>query len=141
MIRLVYTIDMTEKSIFAKIVDGEIPCKKIYEDDYTLAFLDIMPATPGHVLVIPKRQVEFVWDLTDQEYTAVMATVKKVAIHIRQVLSPSYVGQLIVGTDVPHAHVHVVPFEESRQLKEALSAVRERMDDAELDRIAETLKF
>lgn len=132
---------MNEKSLFSKIVDGEIPCQKIYEDESTLAFLDIMPATPGHVLVIPKRQVEFVWDLSDEEYANVMASVRKVAHRIRDVLSPKYVGELIIGTDVPHAHVHVVPFDESRQLKDALGTERERVDEATLEAMAEKLRF
>lgn len=132
---------MNEKSLFSKIVDGEIPCQKIYEDESTLAFLDIMPATPGHVLVIPKRQVEFVWDLSEEEYANVMASVRKVAHRIRDVLSPKYVGELIIGTDVPHAHVHVVPFDESRQLKDALGTERERVDEATLEAMAEKLRF
>ena len=106
-----------QDSIFTKIIKGEIPCYKIYEDDKTLAFLDIHPKQPGHTLVIPKKQVEFVWDLDDDDYRAVMATAKKVALHIRNTLGKPYVGELVVGVDVPHAHVHVYPFstiEESR---------------------------
>jgi histidine triad (HIT) family protein len=132
---------MQEPSIFTKIINGEIPSQKIYEDETTLAFLDIMPATRGHVLVIPKRQVEFIWDLTDEEYAAVMSTAKKVALRIREVLNPSYVGQVIVGTDVPHAHVHVVPFETSGELKVAISADRARASDEELSSVAELLRF
>lgn len=97
-------------SIFTKIIKGEIPCHKIYEDDKTFAFLDIHPKTPGHTLVVPKRQVEFVWDLSDQDYQALMATVKKIARRLREVMGKPYVGELIVGVDVPHAHVHVYPF-------------------------------
>lgn len=106
-----------EDSIFTKIIKGEIPCHKIYEDDKTLAFLDIHPKQPGHALVIPKIQVEFLWDLDDEYYQAVMVTVKRVALHIRKVLGKLYVGELVVGEEVPHAHVHVYPFttlEESR---------------------------
>lgn len=99
-----------EDSIFTKIIRGEIPCEKIYEDELTLAFLDIHPVQPGHTLVIPKRQVQFVWDMTDEEYQAVMATAKKVAERIREVLGAPYVGEQIVGLDVPHAHVHLYPF-------------------------------
>lgn len=99
-----------EDSIFTKIVKGEIPCHKVYEDDKTLAFLDIRPKQPGHTLVIPKNQVEFVWDLEDEDYHAVMATVKKVALRIREVIGKTYVGELVVGEEVPHAHVHIYPF-------------------------------
>jgi histidine triad (HIT) family protein len=99
-----------EDSIFTKIIKGEIPCHKVYEDDRTFAFLDIRPKMPGHTLIIPKKQVEFVWDLDDEDYQAVMATAKKVARRIKEVLKPPFVGELIVGDEVPHAHVHVYPF-------------------------------
>ncbi len=97
-------------SIFTKIIKGEIPAYKIYEDDKTVAFLDIHPKQPGHVLVVPKQQVEFLWDLEDEDYQAVMATAKTIALHIREVLGKPYVGEVVVGIDVPHAHVHVYPF-------------------------------
>jgi histidine triad (HIT) family protein len=102
-------------SIFTKIIKGEIPCHKIYEDKFTFAFLDIHPKQPGHTLVVPKKQVEFLWDLEDEEYKAVMATVKMVALRIRKVLDRPYVGMLVVGIDVPHAHVHVYPFSTTEQ--------------------------
>lgn len=127
-----------EASIFTKIVRGEIPCHKIYEDQLTLAFLDIHPKQPGHTLVIPKQQVEFVWDLEDEDYRALMATVKKVALRLRAVLKCPYVGELVLGTDVPHSHVHVYPFataEESRYIPdlnaepdhEALAAMAKKL--------------
>lgn len=97
-------------SIFTKIINGEIPSHKIYEDDLTYAFLDIHPVQPGHVLVVPKKQVEFLWDLEDEDYQAVMATSKKLATHLRQTLSIPYVGIKVIGVDVPHAHVHLIPF-------------------------------
>jgi histidine triad (HIT) family protein len=99
-----------EDSIFTKIIKGEIPCHKIYEDDKTFAFLDIHPKTPGHTLVVPKEQVEFVWDMDDEDYQALMAAAKKIALRIRDVTGSSYVGELVIGIDVPHAHVHVYPF-------------------------------
>jgi histidine triad (HIT) family protein len=110
---------MQEDSIFTKIIRGEIPCHKIYEDDKTFAFLDIRPKTEGHTLVIPKKQVAFLWDLEDEDYQAVMATVKKVALRMREVFNPPYVGELVVGDEVPHAHVHIYQFatlEESRRI-------------------------
>jgi histidine triad (HIT) family protein len=97
-------------TIFTKIIKGEIPCYKIYEDDKTFAFLDIHPVTEGHTLVIPKTQVEFLWDLTDDDYRAVMATAKKLALYLREQLGVPYVGVKVIGTDVPHAHVHLIPF-------------------------------
>jgi histidine triad (HIT) family protein len=100
-----------QDSIFTKIIKGEIPCHKIYEDDKTFAFLDIHPTQPGHVLVIPKVQVDQLWDLSKEDYEAVMATTKKVALRIREVLSPKRVGMQLMGLDVNHAHVHLVPFD------------------------------
>jgi histidine triad (HIT) family protein len=97
-------------SIFTKIIKGEIPCHKVYEDDKTLAFLDIHPKQPGHVLVIPKNEVDHIWDLPDSDYLAVMSTTKKVARRLREVLKPERVGIQVEGTGVPHAHVHVFPF-------------------------------
>lgn len=99
-----------QESIFTKIINGEIPCHKVYEDEYTLAFLDIHPVQPGHTLVIPKTQVEFVWDLDDDTYQKLMASVKKVARHLRETLGVPYVGVQVMGTDVPHVHIHLIPF-------------------------------
>lgn len=105
-----YIISVMADSIFTKIVRGEIPCYKIYEDEKTLAFLDIHPITSGHTLVIPKRQVEFVWDLEPEDYQALMASVQKVARHLREATGQPIVGTQIIGVDVPHAHVHLIPF-------------------------------
>ena len=129
-------------SIFTKIIKGEIPAHKIYEDDDVLAFLDIHPIVPGHTLVIPKKQVEFVWDLSDEDYQAVMATVKKIALRQREVFGKRYVGEMIVGTDVPHAHVHVVPFDEAKELKRTLDpGDQSEPDHTALAAVAEKLKL
>lgn len=101
---------MQEPSIFTKIITGEIPAHKIYEDELTLAFLDIYAVIEGHTLVIPKKQVEFVWDLDDPTYQALMATTKRVATRLRDVLGTTYIGEKVVGVDVPHAHIHLIPF-------------------------------
>lgn len=106
----VLAYNQTMPSIFTRIINGEIPCHKVYEDDKTLAFLDIEPVAPGHTLVIPKTEVEFVWDLSDKDYEAVMATAKRVAIRLREVTGKPYIGEKVVGIDVPHAHVHLIPF-------------------------------
>lgn len=106
-----------QDSIFTKIIKGEIPSYKIYEDEKTYAFLDIHPNTPGHVLVVPKAQIEFLWDLEDEDYQAVMITAKRIARHLRQVLQVPYVGVKVIGVDVPHAHVHILPFETTAQYR------------------------
>ncbi|HET8709630.1 MAG TPA: HIT domain-containing protein [Candidatus Saccharimonadales bacterium] len=131
-----------QDSIFTKIIKGEIPCHKIYEDDKTLAFLDIHPVASGHTLVIPKNQVEFVWDLEAEDYQAVMATVQKVGRRLREVIATPYVGVSVVGTDVPHAHVHVVPFNRPAELKRTFEAVADTQPDHEaLAAVAAKLAF
>ena len=99
-----------EDSIFTRIINGEVPCHKVYEDDHVLAFLDIHPITPGHLLVIPKKEVEFLWDLDDDIYQHLMIVVKKLGVHVRNTLRVPYVGVQVIGVDVAHAHVHLVPF-------------------------------
>jgi histidine triad (HIT) family protein len=99
-----------QDSIFTKIIRGEIPCHKIYEDEHTFAFLDIHPVCEGHTLVVHKRPAQFVWDLNDVEYAQLMATAKKIANHYRAVSGKPYVKLSIVGTDVPHNHLHLMPF-------------------------------
>jgi histidine triad (HIT) family protein len=99
-----------EKSIFTRLIEKELPSFCIYEDDTVFAFLDIHPITPGHTLIVPKKQVEFVWDLDEQDYSAVMKVTKKLAAHLRSQLKVRFIGEQIIGVDVPHAHVHLVPF-------------------------------
>mgnify|MGYP001570262271 CR=1 FL=1 len=113
-----------QDSLFTKIINGDVPSHKVYEDEHTFAFLDIHPIVPGHTLVIPKKQVEFVWDLDDDTYRYLQDAVKKVALRQREVLGVPYVGQQIIGVDVPHAHVHLIPFTD-------VSEYRRRPDDAE----------
>lgn len=120
-------------SIFTQIVRGEIPCYKIYEDDKTLAFLDIAPEVEGHTLVIPKVEVDKVYDLSEEDYTALMKTVKMLAKHLDEVLGERTMIK-IVGIDVPHAHVHLLPINENwageRELKpteEEFRAMQEKL--------------
>lgn len=104
-----------DDSIFTKIINGEIPCHKVYEDDMVFAFLDIHPINTGHTLVVPKQQTAYLWDLDDETYQQVMLATKKIAQHIREVLGVEYVGVQVVGVDVPHAHVHLIPFNDVSQ--------------------------
>jgi histidine triad (HIT) family protein len=126
-----------EQSIFTKIIKGEIPCHKLYEDEQTLAFLDIHPVQPGHTLVIPKKQVDKLYDLDDATYQAVMETSKKLAAHLDKTLGKR-VGFKVVGVDVPHAHVQLIPFGEASEFHgeqdtaaepdhEALAAIAKRL--------------
>ena len=99
-------------SIFTKIINNEIPCYKIYEDKKTLAFLDINPETKGHTLVIPKKEVDKIYDLPDEDYEALMKSVKKLSTHMEKTLGARTLWK-VIGTDVPHAHVHLMPYDET----------------------------
>lgn len=134
-------MDVMEDSIFTKIIKGEIPAYKIYEDERTFAFLDIHPIQPGQALIIPKRQVEFVWDLEDEDYHAVMATAKKVAQKLREVFpDKSRIAMHIEGLDVDHAHVKVFPFNTDEEFHHSPDMDAEP-DHAALAAMAEKLKF
>lgn len=130
-----------EDSIFTKIINGEIPSHKVYEDDKTLAFLDINPTVEGHVLVIPKTQVEFVWDLAADDYQALMQTVQKVAKQLRRVLAKPFVGEMVVGVDVPHAHVHLMAFNSPSEMAPALGGPGAAAEQEYLADLAEKLRF
>ena len=99
-------------SIFTQIIKEEIPSYKIYEDDKTIAFLDIHPETKGHILVVPKLEVDKIYDLPDEDYQALMATVKKLSKHMEEKLGSRTLWK-VIGTDVPHAHVHLEPYDET----------------------------
>ena len=129
-----------QDSIFTKIIRGEIPSHKIYEDALTYVFLDIYPAQPGHTLVIPKVQVEFVWDLDDKTYQAVMETTKKVALRLREVMGKPFVGERIVGIDVPHAHVQLIPFSTAEEFR-APQDMQAEPDHEALATLAKKLAF
>ncbi len=87
-----------EDSLFTKIIKGEIPCHKVYEDDRVIAFLDIHPINPGHTLVVPKKQVDHLWDLDDDEYHYLWSVAKHIATHIQRTLSPPRVGVVVEGS-------------------------------------------
>lgn len=128
-----------EDSIFTKIVKGELPSHKVYEDEKTLAFLSIYPSVEGHTLVIPKTPVDAVWDLSDEDYVAVMTTAKKVAKRLQEVLGVERVGEKVIGIDVPHAHVHLVPFNTPEEYY--AHETHDEPDHAALARLAERLSF
>ncbi len=96
-------------SIFSRIAAGEIPSYKVAEDNNHFAFLDINPVHPGHVLVIPKKEVDYIFDLSDEEYASLMLFAKRVAKAIRKAIPCKKVGITVIGLDVPHTHVHLVP--------------------------------
>jgi histidine triad (HIT) family protein len=122
--------------IFCKIVAGEIPAEKLYEDERTLAFLDIHPLRSGHTLVIPKVHEPDIHHLDDDIFVAVMLTAKKMARIIEKELKPKRVGLLVAGWDVPHAHVHVVPMEDFHDLTSKILLENRRGNPTQKERAA-----
>ncbi len=98
-------------SIFSRIVAGEIPCHKILEDEHHLAFLDVMPLVHGHVLVIPKKEVDYIFDLPADELAALWQFAQKVSPAIRSAIPCKRIGVAVIGLEVPHAHIHLVPLQ------------------------------
>ena len=109
-------------SIFSKIIAGEVPSYRIYEDERTYAFLDIDQRERGHVLVVPKVEVDKIYDLEEADYQALMASVKKLSRHMEDVLGVRILWK-VIGTDVPHAHVHLLPYDENWDAKSAQEVV------------------
>lgn len=96
-------------TIFSKIIAGEIPCYKIAESDDYFAFLDIRPLQKGHTLVIPKRENDYVFDLGDEELAGLMVFAKRVALAMEQSIECSRIGVSVIGLEVPHTHIHLIP--------------------------------
>lgn len=115
-------------SIFSKIIAGEIPCYKIYEDEKTFAFLDIHPETPGHTLVVPKNEVDKIYDLPMEDYLAVMKTVKMLAKRMEEVFGERTLLK-VIGTDVPHAHVHLVSFDPNYKYGQEVKMSEQEMSE------------
>ncbi|WP_207536490.1 HIT family protein [Desertivirga arenae] len=96
-------------SIFSRIVAGEIPAYKVAEDENYLAFLDVFPLIKGHVLVIPKQEVDYIFDLEDEVYTGLQLFAKKVAKGLKEAVPCKRIGVTVIGLEVPHVHIHLVP--------------------------------
>jgi len=103
-------------SLFTKIIHGEIPCHKILEDEQYLAFLDIRPINPGHSLVIPKKEIDYIFDIDDNLLGGLLVFSKKVASMIEKVVDCERVGIMVAGLEVPHAHVHLIPIQKIADL-------------------------
>jgi histidine triad (HIT) family protein len=104
-------------TIFTKIINGEIPCYKIAEDDNFFAFLDINPNTKGHTLCIPKQETDRLFDLDDNLYLGLMQFSKKIALAIKKTVPCDRVGMTVIGLEVPHAHVHLIPLNEMDDMR------------------------
>lgn len=96
-------------SIFSKIINREIPAYIVAEDDSNIAFLDINPVSKGHTLVVPKKEIDYVFDLDDETYTSLNLFAKKVASAIKAIITCQRIGIAVVGIEVPHAHIHLIP--------------------------------
>lgn len=96
-------------SIFTKIVSGELPCHRVWEDEDHLAFLDIRPTQPGHTLVIPKREVDYLFDLSPEEHAALWSAAQTVATRLKERTGCRRVCVLVIGWEVPHVHIHLIP--------------------------------
>jgi histidine triad (HIT) family protein len=103
-------------SLFSKIVNGEIPAYKVAEDENFLAFLDISPVAKGHTLVIPRKEVDYLFDLDDELYTGLHLFAKKVAAGLKKAIPCKKVGVMVLGLEVPHAHIHLVPMKTEADL-------------------------
>lgn len=133
-----------QDSIFTKIIKGELPCHKVYEDDKTIAFLTIQPFIEGHTLVVPKNQIDDFDALSPNDYQALFATVQKVATRIKQVFGVKKAIVNILGFEVPHAHVHIMPAHSEAEYFEAVenrASIPKEPDHQKLAEIAERLRF
>ena len=121
-------------SIFSKIIAGEIPAYKVAEDNNYLAFLDINPLQKGHVLVVPKKEVDYLFDLDNETYLGLFEFSKEVAIKIKKVIDCERVGMTVIGLEVPHAHIHLIPFNEERDMN--FSSKKKNFTSSEMEEIA-----
>lgn len=117
-------------SIFSRIIAGEMPSYRVAEDERHYAFLDINPLSEGHTLVVPKREVDYIFDLSDEEYAALQLFAKRVAGAIEKAIPCKRIGVAVIGLEVPHAHIHLVPINKESDMdfrREKLTLTPERM--------------
>lgn len=124
-------------TLFTKIISGEIPCYKVAESEEFFAFLDINPKAKGHTLVVPKREVDYLFDMEDDELARMMTFAKKIAAAIRKAFPCPKVGIAVLGLEVPHAHIHLIPLE-----SEATFYVKEgvQLNGKEFEEVAAAIK-
>lgn len=124
-------------TIFSKIVAGEIPSYKVAEDDKFYAFLDINPLVKGHTLVVPKKEVDYTYDLSDEELAAMHVFAKHVALAIQKAFPCRKVGEAVIGLEVPHAHIHLIPIQNESDM--LFSNPKLKLSDEEFKSIAERI--
>ena len=124
-------------SIFTKIIKGEIPCYKIAEDDHFFAFLDINPNAAGHTLCIPKKEIDKLFDLDDESYIGLMVFSKKIAAAIKKTVPCDRIGMTVIGLEVPHAHVHLIPL---NKMEDMLFHKKVAMTKEEFEALAKSIQ-
>ena len=124
-------------SIFTKIINGEIPCHKIAENEHYFAFLDINPNAKGHTLCIPKKEVDKLFDLDDETYLGLMAFSKMVGVAIEEAIDCKRVGMTVIGLEVPHVHVHLIPLND---MKDATFQKKVTLSTEEFENIANEIR-
>jgi histidine triad (HIT) family protein len=125
-------------SIFTRIINGEIPCYKIVEDENYFAFLDIFPLAKGHVLVVPKVEVDYIFNLNDNVLAGLTVFAKKVALAIEKAVPCERVGIAVIGLEVPHAHIHLIPLNAISDIN--FSRPKLKLEKEELEQIAATIR-
>tara|TARA_B100001758_G_C17752454_1_gene275967 strand:+ start:58 stop:450 length:393 start_codon:yes stop_codon:yes gene_type:complete len=125
-------------SIFSKIVRGDLPAYKIAEDEYHLAFLDIFPLAKGHVLVIPKEEIDNIFDMSPEKYSLLWMFAQRVAIRIRKVINCERIGVSVIGLEVPHAHIHLVPINTISDIN--FEAEKINFSEGEFEEIAKSIR-
>lgn len=125
-------------TIFSKIIAGEIPSYKVAEDDRFYAFLDINPLVQGHTLVIPKHEVDYLFDLSDEELAAIQVFAKGVAAAIKEVCPCIKIGQAVLGLEVPHAHIHLIPINKESDM--IFSNPKMKLADEEFKQLAGSIR-
>jgi histidine triad (HIT) family protein len=124
-------------TIFTKIIQGEIPCYKVAESEQFFAFLDINPLSKGHTLVVPKKEVDYIFDLDSDLYQDLFGFAQKVAKSIEQVIPCKRIGIIVFGLDVPHAHIHLIPINQASDMN--FSSPKLKLSNTEMAEIAEKI--
>jgi len=124
-------------SIFTRIINGEIPCYKVAEDDRFIAFLDVRPLKPGHTLVVPKQEVDYIFDLDEETLAGMMIFARRIALAMKEVIDCKRIGVAVLGLEVPHAHIHLIPL--TRETDMLFTNPRVSVTDEENKRLAKAI--
>jgi len=132
---------MNKDCVFCKIVNGEIPCEKIWEDEKIISFLDVNPYAIGHILIIPKKHSRWLWDMEEEDYFYLMSKTKFLAEVLRKAFNTEWVEEAVAGIGVPHTHVHLIPRKENDGLEEIpIKPLEPKPSQEQMKEIAEKIK-